>query len=89
MSFANVDAYRSFDSAKPFASRQLVHNLNRIWSAAWLEGNEYSPELRRARELRPVVSAADHILDLHCTSQVVQPFWVYPAFARNAEAALN
>ena len=65
-----------------------MHNLNRIWSAEWLEGEEDSPELRRARELRPVVAAADHILDLHSTSQEVEPFWVYPAFRRNAEAAL-
>jgi predicted deacylase len=88
VSFANVEAYRSFDPARPFESRQLVHNLNRVWSEDWLDGREDSPELRRARELRPVVAAADHILDLHSTAQDVQPFWVYPAFARNAAAAL-
>lgn len=88
VSFANVEAYMSFDPARPFESRQLVHNLNRIWSAAQLDGDEDSPELRRARELRPVLAAADHILDLHSTAQDVQPFWVYPAFARNSAAAL-
>lgn len=88
VSFANVAAYESFDPAKPFDSRQLVHNFNRVWSPQWLEGGEDSPELRRARALRPVVAAADHILDLHSTSQPVQPFWVYPAFERNAAAAL-
>ena len=59
VSFANVEAYESFDRDKPFDSRQLVHNLNRIWSAAWLDGPEDSAELRRAREMRPVMSAAD------------------------------
>lgn len=88
VSFANVEAYQSFKPEQPFESRQLVHNLNRIWSAAQLEGNEDSPELRRARELRPVVAAADHILDIHSTSQDVQPFWVYPQFERNAATAL-
>jgi len=88
VSFANVAAYQSFDPTKPFESRQLVHNLNRIWSAAQLDGAERSPELDRARALRPVVAAADHILDLHSTSQDVEPFWVYPEFARNAQAAL-
>ena len=88
VSFANVAAYESFDPARPFESRQLVHNLNRIWSPAWLDGTEHSPELRRARELRPVVAAADHILDIHSTSQAVQPFWVYPQFDRNGAAAL-
>ena len=88
ISFANVAAYESFDTSKPFDSRQLVHNLNRIWSDAWLDGAEHSPELARARELRPVVAAADHILDIHSTSQPVQPFWVYPDRPRNAAAAL-
>ncbi|CAN7553094.1 succinylglutamate desuccinylase/aspartoacylase family protein [Acidovorax sp. LjRoot118] len=88
ISFANVAAYESFDESRPFESRQLVHNLNRVWSAAELDGSDDSPELRRARELRPVVAAADHILDIHSTSQDVQPFWVYPAYERNSAAAL-
>ena len=88
ISFANVAAYESFDRDRPFESRQLVHNLNRIWSAAELDGTAESPELNRARELRPVVAAADHILDIHSTSQDVQPFWVYPAYPRNAQVAL-
>lgn len=88
VSFANVDAYETFDPADPLKSRLLVHNLNRIWSREWLEGGEKSPELKRARELRPVVAAADHILDLHSTAQPVQPFWVYAGHERNAKAAL-
>ena len=88
VSFAHVEAYEAFRHDAPFANRQLVHNLNRIWSDEWLDGPEDSPELRRARELRPVVAAADHILDLHSTSQAVAPFWVYPGFERNARAAL-
>jgi predicted deacylase len=87
VSFANVAAYETFDPGRPLASRQLVHNLNRIWSSEWLDGAEDSPELRRARELRPVVAAADHVLDIHSTSADVQPFWVYSQFERNAAAA--
>jgi predicted deacylase len=87
VSFANVAAYESFHPERPFDSRQLVHNLNRIWSEPWLDGPEDSPELRRARELRPVVAAADHILDLHSTASDVQPFWVYPQFGRNDAVA--
>ena len=88
VSFANVGAYESFDPADPFRSRQLVQNLNRIWSPAELDGDANNPELRRARELRPAVAAADHILDIHSTSQDVVPFWVYPAFERNAKVAM-
>jgi predicted deacylase len=88
VSFANVEAYEAFDPARPYDNRQLVHNMNRIWSAEMLDGDEHSPELRRARELRPVVAAADHILDIHSTRSDVPPFWVYPAFERNAVAAM-
>lgn len=87
VSFANVAAYESFDIEKPFESRQLVHNMNRIWSAEWLDGEEQSPELIRARAMRAVVDAADHILDIHSTSQDVLPFWVYPAYERNGAVA--
>jgi predicted deacylase len=89
LSFANVEAYESFDAAKPFDSRQIVHNMNRIWSNELLDGSDDSPELRRARLMRTVVDAADHVLDIHSTSQDVEPFWVYPAFARNAQVALS
>jgi predicted deacylase len=87
LSFANVAAYETFDPAKPFDSRLITHNFNRIWSSAWLDGPEDSVELRRAREMRPAVAAADHILDIHSTSQDVVPFWVYPSFERNAVVA--
>ncbi len=88
VSFANVAAYETFDATQPFESRLLVHNLNRIWSPEWLDGPEDSPELRRARELRPVLAQADHLLDIHSTSQDVEPFWVYPGFTRNGDVAL-
>lgn len=87
VSFANVAAYETFDPQRPFDSRQITHNFNRIWSEEWLDGDQDSVELRRARAMRPVVAAADHILDLHSTSQDVVPFWVYPDFARNARVA--
>ncbi len=87
LSFANVAAYETFDAANPFESRQLVHNLNRVWSPEWLDGTQDSPELRRARELRPVVAQADHLLDIHSTSQDVEPFWVYAGFPRNGAVA--
>ena len=87
VSFAHVEAYEAFDASKPYDNRQLHHNLNRVWSSEWLDGPETSPELRRARELRAVVSSADHILDIHSTSHAVEPFWVYPAYDRNAVVA--
>jgi predicted deacylase len=87
VSFSNVAAYESFDPVRPFESRQITHNFNRIWSSDWLDGDQDSVELRRARAMRPVLAAADHLLDLHSTSQDVAPFWVYPAHSRNAALA--
>ncbi|MEO7151657.1 MAG: succinylglutamate desuccinylase/aspartoacylase family protein [Burkholderiaceae bacterium] len=87
LSFANVAAYETFDAGQPFESRLITHNLNRIWSNDWLDGAADSVELRRARAMRPAVAAADHILDIHSTSQDVVPFWVYPAYPRNAAVA--
>jgi predicted deacylase len=88
VSFANVEAYEAFDIERPYENRQLVHTLNRIWSPAMLDGTAQSPELRRARALRPVLDAADYVLDIHSTRAPVQPFWVYPEFERNAGLAL-
>jgi predicted deacylase len=87
LSFANVEAYERFDPTDPFASRQIDHNLNRVWSSEWLDGPQDSIELRRARALRPIMATADHLLDIHSTSQDVVPFWVYPHHARNARVA--
>lgn len=87
VSFANMEAYNAFDIDDPYENRQLVHNLNRIWSPEWLDGSEQSPELRRARELRPVLDAADYVLDIHSTRAPVQPFWVYPEMDRNTALA--
>jgi predicted deacylase len=77
LSFANVAAYESFDINAPFDSRQLVHNLNRIWSDAELASDVKSPELDRAREMRPLFDSAHALLDIHSTTQPVPPFFVY------------
>jgi hypothetical protein len=76
ISFANVAAYESFTTEAPFESRQLVHNLNRIWSAAELDGTERSPELDRAREMRSLFDPLHALLDIHSTSQDAPPFFV-------------
>jgi predicted deacylase len=63
--FANVAAYERFDPARPTDSRFLDEDLNRVWSSEILDGPRQSRELARARELRPVVEAADYLLDIH------------------------
>ncbi|MGL4231583.1 MAG: succinylglutamate desuccinylase [Casimicrobium sp.] len=83
LSFANVAAYESFDIAAPFESRQLVHNLNRIWSDAELNGDTQSPEFDRAREMRSLFDEAHALLDIHSTTQDVPPFFVLSPGERN------
>lgn len=71
--FANVDAYHAFDATKPFESRCVEEDFNRLWDAATLDGPRDSKELRRARELRPFYDTVDHLLDLHSMLEPAPP----------------
>ena len=85
--FANVQAYRRFDPARPFASRCVDEDLNRVWADEVLFGPGDSVELRRARELRPFVDAADLVLDLHSMSEPCRPLMVCGTQDKNAAFA--
>lgn len=63
--FCNVAAFAGFSTADPAASRSVDEDFNRLWSADVLDGPRRSVELTRARALRPVVDAADYLLDIH------------------------
>lgn len=63
--FANLDAFSRFDLHQPTASRYVDEDLNRVWCRAVLDGPRESAELRRARELRPLIDTTDILLDLH------------------------
>ncbi len=65
LGFANLAALARFDPAEPTASRFLDEDLNRVWDQAVLDGPRRSRELDRAREMRPLIEAADALLDLH------------------------
>ena len=71
--FANVDAYRAFDHADPYASRCVDEDYNRLWSPEVLDGPRQSRDLARARELRPVIDRADALLDLHSMTDPCPP----------------
>lgn len=73
VAFANVDAYHSFDAAKPYESRCVDEDFNRLWDEATLDGPRDSRELRRARELRPFYDTVDHLLDLHSMLEPAPP----------------
>jgi hypothetical protein len=63
--FLNVAAYRQQSATRPGPVRFVNEDMNRVWSAERLDGTGHSVELERARALRPVVDAADVLLDLH------------------------
>jgi predicted deacylase len=65
LAFCNVAAYQHFDREAPGDSRFMDEDFNRVWSPERLQGKAASVELRRARELVPVVEAADLLLDIH------------------------
>jgi predicted deacylase len=68
LAFTNVEAYESFDPERPFASRYLDEDLNRLWQGETLDLPSRSREHARAKCLRALVSSADALLDLHSTS---------------------
>jgi succinylglutamate desuccinylase len=63
--FCNLDAFARFDPADPTATRFLDEDLNRLWAEADLDGPRRSSELKRARELRPLIDRVDILADLH------------------------
>ena len=73
LSFANVAAYLTFDPANPTASRFVDEDFNRLWDPGTLDGDRQSAELQRARMLRPLVAAADLLLDIHSMQQATAP----------------
>jgi succinylglutamate desuccinylase/aspartoacylase family protein len=69
----NVAAYRNFSPRVPTASRFVDEDFNRLWSPAALDGARQSTELARARALRPIVDAADFLLDIHSMQYATAP----------------
>lgn len=76
LAFANVAAYERFDFDDPDRSRFIDEDYNRVWGDDVLMGSRDSAELRRARELRPFVDAADLLLDIHSMHEPCRPIMV-------------
>jgi predicted deacylase len=93
LAFANVAAFARFDFGDPDRSRCIDEDYNRVWAGEVLDGSRDSLELRRARELRPFVDAADYLLDLHTMTEPCRPIMVCgmldkgAAFARRVGSA--
>jgi predicted deacylase len=87
LAFDNVDAYRNFDPRIPVASRFVDEDFNRLWAPATLDGPRRSTELARARALRPIVDAADFLLDIHSMQYATAPLMLAGTIARSVALA--
>src|SRR5437667_257155 len=87
LAFDNIAAYRSFDSRVPTASRYVDEDFNRLWSPATLDSPRQSVELTRARALRPIVDAADFLLDIHSMQYATAPLMLAGTLDRSVALA--
>lgn len=71
--FANAGAFSRFNPADPHATRFVDEDFNRVWTADALDGPRDSAELRRARELRPIINEIDLLLDIHSMHSPHEP----------------
>ena len=80
LSFANVGAYETLDVNNPGPSKYLDVNFNRVWKDTILDGGSDAREIRRAKELRPMVRSADVLLDLlsDCFYRAPDPWYDPP-----------
>ena len=87
LSFANVDAFSRFSPERPADTRWVDEDFNRVWSDDKLDGPRASSELARARELRPLIAAADLLLDLHSMHLPAPPVTIAGPHAKGRELA--
>jgi predicted deacylase len=87
LAFDNIAAYRNFDARVPTASRFVDEDFNRLWSPTTLDGPRQSTELARARALRPVVDAADFLLDIHSMQYATAPLMLAGTLDRSVALA--
>ena len=89
LAFMNVAAYARFDREDPRASRCVDEDFNRVWSPEVLDGARDSVELRRARELRPLVASVDALLDFHSMQHATPALMICGMTRKARELALR
>jgi predicted deacylase len=85
--FCNVAAFERFDVAKPEDSRWVEEDFNRVWTAEVLDGPRDTVDLRRAREIRPLVDSADLLLDIHSMQHPSDPLLLAGPLAKGRALA--
>jgi len=85
LAFMNFAAFLSFDPENPTFSRFIDEDFNRLWTKDVLNGNRDSVELRRAREVHPIVDNVDLLLDIHSMQTTTFPLIVAGPLAKGRE----
>ena len=73
LGFMNVAAYENFNPADPDSSRYVDEDFNRVWDPQVLDGDRKSAELKRARQVRPIIDKVDYLLDIHSMQHPTVP----------------
>ena len=75
LAFVNVAAYEAFDPQVPDATRWVEEDFNRLWGPGVLDDPDRraTPEVVRAREIRPWLSTVDLLLDIHSMQHKTEP----------------
>ena len=81
LSFANVAAYERFGPDN-LDARYVERDFNRLWRDDLMDADTQSVEAARARQMRPLVSGVDRLLDLHSTWHALAPFFVLARLPR-------
>jgi predicted deacylase len=87
LGFMNVAAFNNFDPTNPNGSRFVDEDFNRVWDRAVLEGSRDSVELRRARQLRPIIDQVDYLLDIHSMQHPTVPLLMCGPLQKGRELA--
>ena len=73
LGFMNVEAFHRFNPEHPETSRFVDEDFNRVWAGEVLDGPRESVELKRAREVRPIIDQVDFLLDIHSMQHPTVP----------------
>ncbi len=87
LAFMNIEAFDRFDPVDPNATRWVDEDFNRVWDEAALGGDRDSVELRRAREVRPVLDTVDYLFDIHTMQHLAPPLMMSGRHAKAKDLA--
>lgn len=87
--FANVAAYGTYDTKVPTRARFVDEDMNRVWDHTTLDGPRNSVELARARAIRPLVTGATRLLDIHSMQSGGEPLMLSGMTRRGQHLAIG